>query len=122
MMSDLTSKEKEDFVLGIHDDDSTALYKDWSEARAETIASDMGLELTEAHWRVIKFIRLHYANAGPARHAREYAEVFNERFADEGGSRFLYQLFPGGPVKQGCVIAGVPAPSDAGDNAFGSSI
>ena len=121
-MGDLTNKEKEDFVLGIHDDDSTALFKEWNEDKALTMAQAMGLELTEAHWGVIKFIRLHYANSGPARHAREYTEVLNERFADEGGSRFLYQLFPAGPVKQGCAIAGVPAPADAGDNAFGSSL
>lgn len=122
MTNDLTDKEKEELVLGIHDDESTAQYKNWSEEQAEAMARSMGLELTEAHWQVIKFIRLHYANAGPAQHAREYAEVFNERFADEGGSRFLYQLFPAGPVKQGCAIAGVPAPADASDNAFGSSL
>ena len=121
-MSELTNQEKEDLVLGIHDDEFTTFYKNWNENKATAMASTMGLDLTEAHWRVIKFIRLHYANVGPARHAREYAEVFNERFAEEGGSRFLYQLFPAGPVKQGCAIAGVPVPADAGDKAFGSSL
>lgn len=121
-MDDLSNKEKEELVLGIHDDESTVLFKTWNEDKAIAMARTMGLELTNSHWQVIKFIRLHYANNGPSRHAREYAEVFNERFVDEGGSRFLYQLFPGGPVKQGCAIAGVPVPGDAGDNAFGSSL
>jgi tRNA 2-thiouridine synthesizing protein E len=47
--------------------------------------------------------------------------LLNERFAKEGGSKFLYELFPGGPVARGSRLAGVPAPSDARDLSFGST-
>lgn len=121
-MSDLTTDEKEELVFGIHDTDADEMYKSWTESRAMTTAEQLGIKLTDAHWQVIKFLRTHYANVGMARHAREYSEVLNERFADEGGSRFLYQLFPGGPVKQGCMIAGVATPGDVTDNAFGTTV
>lgn len=122
MDNELTNNEKEDQLPGIHDDDASAMFRAWTEARAAAVARKMGVELTGAHWRVIKFIRSHYANAGPARHAREYVKVLDKRFADEGGSRFLYQLFPGGPVKQGYAIAGVETPADVNDKAFGTSL
>lgn len=117
----LTSKEKEELVLGIHDDQDVAEFKAWSEAKAAKIAADMGIELTEDHWQVIRFMRLHFENTGTLRHARELTEVLNERFESEGGSRFLYRLFPNGPVSQGCRIAGVPVPHDAENLSFGSS-
>ena len=122
MNKELTENEKESLVMGVHDSDADAAFKAWTEASGEARASEMGIKLTDAHWQVIKFIRTHYANVGPARHAREYTEVLNERFADEGGARYLYQLFPGGPVKQACAIAGVATPDDVSNNAFGTTV
>lgn len=118
----LTNKEKKELVLGIHEDEAVTEYKAWTEDRAKKIAAELGVELTDAHWKVIKFLRLHFENTGSLRHARELTEVIDERFADEGGSRYLYQLFPNGPVSQGCRIAGVPVPHDARDSSFGSTL
>lgn len=122
MNNEMTNKEKEEKVLGIHDDDADAQFKAWTEEQAKETAEKLGIKLTDNHWKVIKFIRNYYADGGQAQHAREYVEALNERFADDGGSRFLYQLFPGGPVKQGCAIAGVAAPGDVSDAAFGTSM
>lgn len=123
MNDDMTNHEKEEQFLGIHDNDADAQFKAWSEDKARKTAEQLGIELTDDHWKVIKFIRTYYADGGQsAQHAREYVEALNERFADEGGSKFLYQLFPGGPVKQGCAIAGVVAPGDVTDAAFGTSL
>ena len=122
MNGELTSKEKEDLVFGIHDDEAVAEFKSWSEDKAKALASELGVELTAEHWKVIKFLRLHFENTGTVRHAREMIEVLNERFVDEGGSRYLYQIFPDGPISQGCRIAGVPVPHDAADKSFGSTL
>ena len=123
MNDEMTRGEKEEQFLGLHDDDADAQFKAWTEDKARETAAQLGIELTDEHWKVIKFIRAYYADGGQAaRHAREYVEVLNERFASEGGSRFLYQLFPGGPVKQGCAIAGVVSPGDATDDSFGTSL
>lgn len=99
----------------------TAQIAGWSRETAQALAAAEGLELGGDHWKVIEFLRSRYVSRGPATHARKLSAELNEHFAAEGGGRFLYMLFPGGPVAQGSRLAGVPAPSDARDLSFGSS-
>jgi tRNA 2-thiouridine synthesizing protein E len=119
MIMELSQKEKQDLVLGIHDDEAITIFKNWDKQKAKAAAKAMNISLTDAHWEVIGFIRTYFANAGELRHARELSEVLAERFAEEGGAKYLFQLFPGGPVSQGCQLAGVQVPKDASDNSFG---
>lgn len=119
MIMELSQKEKQELVLGIHDDDAIAEFKNWDKQQAIDLAKGMNLHLTDAHWQVISFIRTYFANAGELRHARELSDVLAERFETEGGAKYLFQLFPGGPVNQGCRLAGVHVPSDASDGSFG---
>ncbi len=119
-MKDMSNKEKRENVLGIHDDEGMEQFRAWNEQQAESTATELGIDLTDDHWKVIKFLRVHYENNGQLKHARELTEALNERFEDEGGSRWLYQLFPDGPVNQGTRIAGVPSPADVTDPHFGS--
>lgn len=122
MIMELSQKEQQNLVLGLHDDDAISAFKNWDRQQAKAMAKAMKLSLTDDHWKVIDFIRTYFANAGELRHARELSEVLAERFADEGGARFLYQLFPGGPVSQGCMLAGVVVPKDASNASFGYSV
>jgi len=94
--------------------------EDWSEARAQGIAVEEGIQLTAKHWEVIHFLRERYAQHGPAHYAREMVQLLESRYAHEGGRKFLYKLFPHGPVKQASHIAGLPVPSGATDRSFGS--
>jgi tRNA 2-thiouridine synthesizing protein E len=94
----------------------------WSPELAEARARTAGIALTPRHWEVIGFLRAHYKEHGPVAHARELTQALNQRFALEGGSRFLYQLFPGGPVHQASHLAGVPAPADTTDRSFGTVV
>ena len=119
-MNDMTNKEKRETVLGLHDDEALQNFRAWDEQQAKSTAGELGINLTDDHWKVIEFLRVHYENNGQLHHARELTEALNERFEDEGGSRWLYQLFPNGPVNQGTRIAGVPAPADVTDPHFGS--
>ena len=121
MTDALTEKEKREMVFGIHDDEEKVAFDAWTEETARIIAQSMGIELTERHWKVIRFLRTHYLNVGAERyHAHEFSQTLDERFADEGGLKYLYQLFPDGPLNQGCRIAGVPSPHDSKDPSFGT--
>jgi tRNA 2-thiouridine synthesizing protein E len=120
MVTELSDKEKQELVLGIHEDDETKAFRDWTEAQAEARAQKMGLSLTDEHWQVIRFLRVQFENAGSSSRAHEVAEALEERFASEGGLKYMYRLFPGGPVTQGCELAGVPVPSDSTNPSFGS--
>jgi tRNA 2-thiouridine synthesizing protein E len=51
---------------------------------------------------------------------RELHDALDEKFHLQGGIKHLYRLFPGGPVAQGCRIAGPKAPAGAIDKGFGS--
>lgn len=93
----------------------------WSREDAQSRARAEGIELTASHFKVLEFLQGLYVSNGPAPHARLLSSALNDRFADQGGSKFLYQLFPGGPVGQGARLAGVPAPHDTRDLSFGST-
>ena len=93
----------------------------WSRETALEMAQAEGLALGEDHWAVIDLLRKTYVERGRMQHARFLAGLLNDAFADKGGSKYLYQLFPGGPVAQGSRLAGVPAPHDTQDLSFGSS-
>jgi len=92
----------------------------WSPALAQRYAEAQGIELTEAHWAVIFCLRERYRINGPARSARDLVRDMDHEFAAEGGRRYLYELFPRGPLLQACRIAGLPAPPGTCDLSFGS--
>ncbi|MEJ2141776.1 MAG: TusE/DsrC/DsvC family sulfur relay protein [Gammaproteobacteria bacterium] len=117
----LNDKEKREMILGIHDDEEVDNFEEWTEELAQAIARDEGIELTEKHWEVIRFLRVHFQNVGgkmPPVH--ELSQVLEERFAKEGGLKYLYELFPGGPLNQGGLISGIAVPADVTDPSFGS--
>lgn len=92
----------------------------WSPLIVKQMAQEEGIEeLTEAHWHVIYALRNYYRENGRASSAREVMRVLEEDFVDEGGRRFLYELFPKGPVSQGSRLAGIPLPPYSSDPSFG---
>lgn len=93
----------------------------WSEERARQLAQEQGIELTEQHWDVIRFLRDRYLREGQAKSGRQVIEALEQRFDAEGGKRYLYTLFHHGPVTQGSIIAGLPLPAYTADPGFGSS-
>ncbi|MEW5770091.1 MAG: TusE/DsrC/DsvC family sulfur relay protein [Pseudomonadota bacterium] len=92
----------------------------WSEDEARRIAREEGLELTDSHMDVICYLRDHFSECGPDPNARTLLKAMEETYAEQGGRKFLYTLFPHGPVTQGCRIAGLPTPSGNADPSFGS--
>ena len=92
----------------------------WSREIAKRLARDDGLdELSEMQWRVIYTLRGLYRKNGRAENARQVTRILEKDFREEGGRRYLYTLFPKGPVSKGSRLAGIPAPPYASDSSFG---
>ena len=95
----------------------------WSPEVATQLARDEGIELGEEHWEELGALQEYYARHESDRiHVRELSDALDERFHDRGGIKYLYTLFPKGPIAQGCRIAGLEMPAGAVDKGFGSVI
>ncbi len=92
----------------------------WSEDMARAQASHEGIQFTEAHLDVICSLRDHFAECGPSESARSILRVLEEEYREQGGRKYLYTLFPRGPITQGCRLAGLPTPAGNTDPSFGS--
>jgi tRNA 2-thiouridine synthesizing protein E len=93
----------------------------WTPALAVESARREGLELGEEHFEALRALQEYYArHATTAVNLRELHDALDEKFHRQGGIRQLYRLFPGGPVAQGCRMAGLKAPAGATDKGFGS--
>jgi tRNA 2-thiouridine synthesizing protein E len=93
----------------------------WTQAVAGKRAKEEGLELGDDHWQALRALQEYFArHEGTRVNLRELHDALNEKFHRHGGIRYLYQLFPSGPVAQGCRIAGLKAPAGATDPGFGS--
>lgn len=96
---------------------------EWDRELAEQQARREHLTLTEDHWQVICALQEFYArHAGPSINVRELHDALDEHFHPEGGIKYLYELFPMGPVAQGCRLAGLEPPAGAQDKGFGSVV
>ena len=94
--------------------------EEWTESGARELAKAEGLELTEERLEVICWLRDHYTECGPPAHGRALAQAMEDAFDYQGGRKYLYRLFPNGPVAQACKLAGVPPPPYTVDPSFGS--
>jgi tRNA 2-thiouridine synthesizing protein E len=85
---------------------------DWSEEAAEILAKSENVEMTENHWEVVNFLREYYDEFQIAPAVRVLTKAIGKKFGKEkGNSKYLYELFPYGPAKQACKIAGLPKPT-----------
>lgn len=92
---------------------------DWNREIAEQAAEQDGIRLTDDHWKAIKALQAYFSN-NEQPNVRVLHDALDEAFHPQGGIKYLYGIFPGGPVAQGCRFAGLKAPSSAVDNSFGS--
>ena len=94
---------------------------DWSPQRAWAVADAEGVALTEDHWEVVRALQEIFARHELRElNTREIHDALDEHFHARGGIKFLYRLFPGGPIAQGFRVAGLPVPAIAVDRGFGS--
>ena len=85
---------------------------DWNEDIAKEIAKSENVEMTENHWEVVNFLRQYYDEFQIAPAVRVLTKAIGKQLGEEkGNSKYLYELFPYGPAKQACKIAGLPKPT-----------
>lgn len=86
-------------------------YREWNETVAEQLALQNTIVLSEPHWEIIRFIREYYLDYKHLPNARVFTKAIrNELGAEKGNSRYLHKLFPQGPLKFACKLAGLPKP------------
>lgn len=84
---------------------------DWSETLALLLAEQENIQLTDAHWEVVRFVRSFYLKFNTSPAIRMLVKAMAQKYGEEkGNSRYLYHLFPKGPAKQATKIAGLPKP------------
>ncbi len=84
---------------------------DWSEEVAVELARQEGIDLSDAHWAVIRFVRAYFEDHHIAPDARHAIKALARHLGPRStGRNDLFHLFPYGYVKQACRIAGMRKP------------
>ncbi len=79
-------------------------YDEWDEDLAKVLAAQIGIDLTEEHWKVIRFLREDYKSQGETATTRRVQSVGGVPVKQQ------FELFPKKPAKKMAYIAGLPKP------------
>jgi tRNA 2-thiouridine synthesizing protein E len=95
-----------DRPIELNDDGFLMDPAEWDEEVAMALAkAEEGLEqLTQEHWGVIRYIREYYLEKNLAPMVRKVCK--NTGFS----LKYIFELFPSGPAKGACKLAGLPKP------------
>ena len=96
------------------------LLDELGEEQVNEMAEKEGITLSNEHLGVIECLRDYYLEFGEAEKGRDIEYMLDEVFDGHGGRKYLWTLFPGGPVTQGTRVAGLPMPPHSGDKGFGT--
>ncbi|MFO7866547.1 MAG: TusE/DsrC/DsvC family sulfur relay protein [Candidatus Aminicenantes bacterium] len=79
---------------------------EWDQEKAEILArQEEGIDpLTEDHWRVVHYIRDYYNEKKLAPMVRMVCKNTGFKL------KCIFELFPSGPAKGACKVAGLPKP------------
>jgi len=78
----------------------------WNEEVALALASTEGVaELTDSHWKVVNYLRDYYSKFGVAPMIRKLCKETGFPLKE------IYELFPSGPAKGACKVAGLAKPT-----------
>ena len=95
------------------DDEGYLLAPDYSEEAVRVISQAEGIELNDDHWKVVEYLRGQYREHGHTPNFRAMLKDVGELMPG-CDSKALYDLFPGGPAKQGARVAALPKPYGKG--------
>jgi TusE/DsrC/DsvC family sulfur relay protein len=90
--------------ITVDDEGFLTEYDEWDEELAKVLAGNIGIDLTDDHWKVIHFLRDDYQVQGETATLRRVSTL--------GGvdTKQLFVLFPKKPAKKMAYVAGLPKP------------
>jgi tRNA 2-thiouridine synthesizing protein E len=78
----------------------------WNKDVASALATTEGVDsLTDDHWKVVEYLRNYYLQFGVAPMIRKLCKETGFDL------KSIYSLFPSGPAKGACKVAGLPKPT-----------
>jgi tRNA 2-thiouridine synthesizing protein E len=78
----------------------------WDHVVAQALASSEGVDhLGEGHWKLVQYLRDHYQKFGVAPMIRKLCRDTGFKLSE------IYEMFPTGPAKGACKVAGLPKPT-----------
>jgi dissimilatory sulfite reductase related protein len=79
---------------------------DWNEELAASLGKIEGVdEMTDEHWVVVHYLRDYYQQFGIAPMVRKLCKETKTPL------KRMYELYPSGPAKGACKVAGLPKPT-----------
>ena len=91
--------------IHVNDEGFLTEYDEWDEDLAKVLAKNIDIDLTDEHWRVLRFLRDDFKSQGETATTRRVQTV--------GGipTKEQFTLFPKKPAKKMAYIAGLPKPA-----------
>jgi TusE/DsrC/DsvC family sulfur relay protein len=90
--------------INVNEEGFLTKYEEWDEEIAKVLAAQIEIEMTEAHWNIIKFLRADFKTQGETATARRVQTVGGVPVKEQ------FVLFPKKPAKKMAYIAGLPKP------------
>ena len=78
----------------------------WDDSVAKALAETEGVnDMTDEHWKVVNYLREYYLEFNMAPMIRKLCKQTGFPL------KKIYELFPSGPAKGACKVAGLPKPT-----------
>ncbi len=101
----MSQKQINGATIDVNEEGYMTNHSQWNRDIAAAMAQELGIMLTDAHWKVLDFIDKDFKEKGVVPGMRRMNKVGNIPTKD------LYALFPEGPIKKAAKISGYPKPA-----------
>jgi len=90
--------------INVNEDGFLTIYDEWDEEIARELAKQIEIDMTDEHWKIIKFLRDDFKTQGETATSRRVQTVGGVPVKEQ------FVLFPKKPAKKMAYIAGLPKP------------
>ena len=90
--------------INVNEEGFLTKFDEWDEEIAKVLAAQIEVEMTDAHWNIINFLRADFKTQGETATARRVQSVGGVPVKEQ------FVLFPKKPAKKMAYIAGLPKP------------